>query len=241
MDRINIVNIPFVKTTLDDMAKTLVLHAQRQEKAFVVTANPEIVMKADQDPKYKEAVLTADYITADGIGIVKGAQLLGENLPERVAGFDLFMRLLATANEMEQSVYFLGASDDVLQKTLAVVETEFPNIRIAGSHHGFFDWEDSQIPDEIKREKPDYVFVALGLPRQEQWIASHIDQFDHGVFMGIGGSFDVLAGEVKRAPAFWQKLNLEWFYRLAMQPSRVKRMGALPQFGLRVLRERMKR
>ncbi|QKS72384.1 WecB/TagA/CpsF family glycosyltransferase [Paenalkalicoccus suaedae] len=239
-DRVNILGVPFVRTTLKEMSEQLVTHAELKEKAFVVTANPEIVLHAYENDDYKRSIDKATYVTADGIGVVKGAQLIGEKLPERVTGFDLFMRLLTMANEKGQSIYLLGASKEVLPKTIAQIETQFPHVKITGSHHGFFDWADDAIPNEIRETKPDYVFVALGLPRQENWIAQHMDQFDHGVFMGIGGSFDVLAGEVKRAPMFWQKIHLEWFYRLLKQPSRIGRMMALPRFGIKMLQERKK-
>ncbi|CAM3998001.1 WecB/TagA/CpsF family glycosyltransferase [Alkalicoccus chagannorensis] len=238
---VDVLGIPIVHTTLNDLAAELVRRAEQKEKAFVVTANPEIIMKAEEDPAYRESLLAADFVTADGIGVVKGAELLGSPLPERVAGFDLFMRLLATADHMQQSVYFLGAKEETLQKALAVVREEFPGIEIAGSHHGYFDMEDDSIAKDIAEKQPDYVFAALGLPRQEKWIAQYSPSFDHGVFMGIGGSFDVLAGEMKRAPKIWQKLHVEWLYRLMVQPSRIKRMGALPRFAVRIMREKRKR
>jgi N-acetylglucosaminyldiphosphoundecaprenol N-acetyl-beta-D-mannosaminyltransferase len=106
---------------------------------------------------------------------------------------------------------------------------------IAGSHHGFFDWNKNTISEEIRASEPDIVFVALGFPKQEKWIAENISNFTKGLFIGVGGSIDVLAGEVKRAPEIWQKTNLEWFYRLLKQPSRWRRMLALPQFQLKFL------
>lgn len=239
-EKVTILGIPFINITLEKMIARLDEHITQNNKAFVVTANPEIVLAANEDESYKQAISKANYVTADGIGIVKAANLLGTPLPGRVTGFDMFMSLLALANEKKYSIYLLGAKDEVLQRALAEIEKQFPDVRVAGSHHGFFDWKDSKIDDEIRETKPDMVFVALGLPRQEKWISEKIDSFEKGVFMGIGGSFDVLAGEVKRAPMIWQKLNVEWLYRLLKQPSRIGRMMALPRFAVKILKEKVK-
>jgi N-acetylglucosaminyldiphosphoundecaprenol N-acetyl-beta-D-mannosaminyltransferase len=127
----------------------------------------------------------------------------------------------------------------VLQKTVAEIMKQYPNVKIAGAHHGFFDWADDHIPNEIQRTKPDLIFTALGVPRQELWIGQNMDKFEKGVFMGIGGSFDVLAGAVQRAPEVWQKMNLEWAYRLLKQPSRWKRQLSLPHFALKVIQQKV--
>src|SRR5690606_34229166 len=124
---------------------------------------------------------------------------------ERVTGYDMFVSLLEKGNEHRYSIYLLGAKEDVLHKAIERIEATYPNIHIAGFHHGFFDWNDTAIEEEIKAKKPDFVFVALGFPRQEKWIGERFASFEKGVFIGIGGSFDVLAGEVKRAPLLWQK------------------------------------
>lgn len=239
-ERIQILGVSFINTTLDGMVAKLHNHIIEGKKAFVVTANPEIVLHAKNDADYMKMINKANYVTADGIGVVKAAGLLGKPLPERVTGFDMFMKLLNLANEEGLSIYLLGAQPEVLQKASEKINSQFSNVKIVGSHHGFFDWKDPKIPNEIKTSKPDLVFVALGLPRQEKWIAEHIDQFEKGVFMGIGGSFDVLSGMVKRAPEIWQKLNIEWLYRLVKQPSRWRRMLALPIFAAKVIQQKVK-
>ncbi|WP_088104294.1 WecB/TagA/CpsF family glycosyltransferase [Halalkalibacter urbisdiaboli] len=238
--RVSVLGVDFLHTTMNEMVARLAKHLEQEDKTFVVTANPEIVLYAEEDEDYRGYLKKATYITADGIGVVKAAAMLGTPLPERVTGFDMFMELLALANERQYSIYLLGAKDEVLQKTIAEIERQFPQVNIAGSHHGYFDWEDPSIENEIQAAKPDMVFLALGFPRQEKWIAEKMDSFEKGLFMGIGGSFDVLAGEVKRAPVFWQKIHLEWFYRLVKQPSRWRRMLALPIFAGKVWREKRK-
>ena len=238
---VTILGTSFVSVTMDEMIGTLMAHVNKREKAFVVTANPEIALHAYEDKPYRRVIQKANYVTADGIGIVKAASWTDQYIPERVAGFDLFLRLLEEANENSLRVYLLGAKPHVFEKAKDVLREQYPNMIIAGGHHGYFDFHDDAIADDVRQSGADLVFVALGFPRQEEWIAKEIDKMDKGIFIGIGGSFDVMAGEVKRAPLFWQNLNLEWLYRLVMQPTRFKRMLALPKFVLTVLKDRKKR
>lgn len=238
--KVSVLGVNFIHMTLAEMVITLAKQVQKQEKVFLVTANPEIVLHSKQNRDYKQILNDATYVTADGIGIVKAAKLLGQPLPERLAGFDLFMKLLEQANNQKQSVYLLGAKEVVLTRATAKIGELFPNLKIVGTQNGYFDWNDTKIVEKIKAANPDYVFVALGFPKQEEWIAKHINYFEKGIFMGIGGSFDVLSGEVKRAPKIWQKLNIEWLYRLLQQPSRWRRMLAIPMFMLHVLSEKVK-
>lgn len=238
--KVSILGVPFVRLTKKELVRQLDERIQTGQKAFVVTANPEIVMKANEDRNYMDTIRQADYITADGIGIVKAAQILGDPLPERVAGFDTLVDLLQLADQKRYSIYLLGAAEEVLEKTVANIQKDYPNVNIVGFHNGFFDWENNSIDEEIQSRKPDLIFVALGLPRQENWISQNLHKFEKGVFMGVGGSFDVLAGAVQRAPEFWQKVNLEWFYRLLKQPSRWRRMLVLPKFALIILSKKVK-
>lgn len=240
MGKVSILGVDFIHTTMNGMIDKLAHHLEKEEKAFVVTANPEIVLHAYENEDYNKLLQQADYITADGIGVVKAAKWLGKSLPERVTGYDMFMKLLHIANERSYSIYLLGAKEEVIERAVAAIHEQFPNVKIAGYHHGYFDWHDKTIENEVKELKPDLMFLAIGFPRQEQWISERIASFDKGIFMGVGGSFDVIAGEVKRAPLIWQKLNLEWLYRLLKQPSRWRRMLALPKFVLTVWGQKLK-
>lgn len=237
---VDILGVSFTNTTRQQLVERINHHVLQEERTFIVTANPEIVIKANEDENYMKDIKKANYITADGIGIVKAAQLLDRPLPERVAGYEVMLDLLKLADQNSYKVYFLGAAEETLQKMMQNVKRDYPNIEIVGSQHGFFDWSDGQIPERIVAAEPDFVFVALGAPRQEKWISQHIHLFNKGIFMGIGGSFDVIAGTVKRAPVLWQKLNLEWLYRIVKQPSRIKRSVAIPQFILQILKEKIK-
>lgn len=239
-NKINILNISFENIIKTDLLRKIEKHISDQQKTFLVTANPEIVMLANQDSEYQSIVKKADYVIADGIGVVIGSKLLGTPLPERIAGYDLLVELLKMGNEKGWSVYFLGAKQEVIQKAVENIQGSYPGLHVAGWHDGYFNWDSSEIPDEIKRKKPDLIFAALGFPRQEFWIAEHMKEFDKGIFMGVGGSFDVIAGTVKRAPVIWQKMNLEWLYRLIKQPSRWRRMLALPHFMLKVINEKIR-
>lgn len=239
-NKINILNIPFENITKTDLICKLEKSVSAKQKTFLVTANPEIVMYANQDTTYHSIVDKADYVIADGIGVVIGSKLLGTPLPERIAGYDLLVELLKIGNEKGWSAYFLGAKKEVIEKAVENIRANYPGLEVAGWHDGYFNWESSEIQDEIRTKKPDLIFAALGFPRQEVWIAENIGKFDKGIFMGVGGSFDVLAGTVKRAPEIWQKMNLEWFYRLIKQPSRWKRMLALPHFMVKVTNEKFR-
>jgi N-acetylglucosaminyldiphosphoundecaprenol N-acetyl-beta-D-mannosaminyltransferase len=238
MDQVKILDVPFINTTMNDFINVLEERIARNDKTFVVTANPIIVMKAKEDPEYRDVINNATYITADGIGIIKAAQWLNTPLPERVTGFDMFLELLERANQKHYKIYLLGASETVLKTTISKIEADYPGAEIVGSHNGFFDWENNSIAEEVRELQPDLIFVALGVPKQEEWINSHLPEFEKGIFIGIGGSFDSLVGAVKRAPILWQKMNLEWFYRLIKQPSRWRRMLALPKFAMIILKQK---
>ncbi|WP_405314646.1 WecB/TagA/CpsF family glycosyltransferase [Lysinibacillus fusiformis] len=226
--------VPFLHISQQGFVDLLVNRIEQQEKTFVVTANPEVVMQANENPTVKGYLNQATYICADGIGVVKAAQILGDSLPERVTGYDTMVKLLEVGQQKRYKVYLLGAQKETIEKTIANIHKNYPNVEVVGYHDGFFDWNNNHIADDIAALQPDLVFVALGVPRQEKWITENLDKFSKGVFIGVGGSFDVIAGTVKRAPVIWQKLNLEWLYRLLRQPSRFIRMLVLPRFALKV-------
>lgn len=229
---VHIMDIPFLnKTKQSFLEENLYSHLLNEDKTFIVTANPEIVMATRNDAHYKEAVCSAHYIVPDGIGIVIASKRQQTPLQERVAGFDLMIDLLNFANDKKLSCFLLGATADVNERAVNEIKNRFPNVKIAGHHHGYFS-DDEEIVTLVKDASPDLVFVALGFPKQEFWIRNNFDSFKKGMFIGVGGSFDVLAGEVERAPSFWIKLNLEWLYRLIKQPSRIFRIFTIFKFML---------
>ncbi|WP_035052162.1 WecB/TagA/CpsF family glycosyltransferase [Carnobacterium pleistocenium] len=236
--KVSVLGVPFDNKTKETFLEELMERVEHNQKSFVVTANPEIVMYAKRNPAYMSLITKADYIIADGIGIIKGSKILGTPIIERVAGYDLMLALLEEANRKGSRIYLLGAKEDVLQRTVAKVQTFYPSINLVGSRNGYFDLSDASIIESVQATQPDMVFVAIGYPRQEQWIQSYLATASKGLLMGVGGSFDVLSGKAKRAPKIFIQLNSEWLYRLIKQPLRLKRMMALPQFLREVKNEK---
>ncbi|WP_353654040.1 WecB/TagA/CpsF family glycosyltransferase [Bacillus sp. ISL-55] len=239
MNKINILNMRFDSLLAKELVGKLSNRVAQSEKTFVVTANPEIVMYGEKDERYLDVVNQADYVIPDGYGVILGSRILGRPLPERIPGFDLMNELLKSGNDKGWKVYLLGAKNEVVSKAVENIKMKYPQLEIVGWHDGYFDWETNEITEEIIGLEPDLVFVALGFPKQEMWISENLPSFSKGLFMGVGGSFDVWAGTVKRAPEIWQRLNLEWFYRLIQQPSRWKRMLVLPLFVLKVISKKL--
>lgn len=239
---VDILGLPFLSITQSDFIQLLIKDALINHKRFVVTANPEIVMQTRRDNTFKKTVLQADYIVADGVGIVMAADKLGDSLPGRVTGFDTLIGVLEAASERKLSVYFLGAKPEISETLKQVLADKYPSLQVAGIQHGYFDAKESaKIAEEIRMSGADFVFVALGAPAQEQWILKQLPIFEKGIFIGVGGSFDVLSGNVKRAPKIWITLRLEWFYRLLTNPSRWRRYLAIPAFLRAVRQEKRKR
>ncbi len=196
---------------------------ENSRKAFVVTANPEAFMLGERDSEYAELLLSeAATVTADGIGIVKAAEMLGEPVTERLAGVEIAEKLLEFGNSLNKSVYFFGARPEVLKRLCEVCREQYPNLKISGAADGYVKNKDS-VFEEIKALSPDIVLVALGMPLQEQLIFKHLKDFSKGIFVGVGGSFDVLSGTKARAPRFFIRHNLEWAYRVLKEPKRLKR------------------
>lgn len=238
--KVNILKVEFDSVHSDELINELSLRINNSLKTFIVTANPEIVMYGNKDNEYLKTINSADYVIADGYGIILGSKILGNQIPERIAGFDLMTALLEKGNKEGWSVYFLGAKEEVINKAVMRIEEQFPNLDIAGWQNGYTDVNSVTFQKEIASKNVDLVFLGLGFPKQETWIANSLPHFKKGLFMGVGGSFDVWAGAVKRAPEIWQKLNLEWLYRLIQQPKRWRRMAVLPLFVFKVIKKRFK-
>lgn len=236
---VEILTIPFIDSNMDEFMNGMIYpRLMNQEKTFVVTANPEIVEYANEHQDYKDIIISADYITPDGVGLIMASKWLNQPLQERITGFDLMNELFRVADEKALKVYLLGAEENVIEAAALKVKELYPGLELVGYNHGYIDIKDDTLPKSIAELEPDIILTALGFPRQEKWVSRHYALFNKGLFMGVGGSFDVLAGKVNRAPVFWQKMRLEWLYRLIQQPSRWKRMLALPRFVLKVRRLR---
>ena len=178
----------------------------------------------------------AELVLPDGAGAVWAGRHLGYNVPERVAGFDLYNKLLALSAKKGYRAYFFGGSPGIAEAAKAKSEELYPGVQIVGCHNGYFT--DADVPaiiDAINKSGSEMLFVALGAPKQEKWILEHRNELKPRILMGIGGSFDVLAGKMERAPKWMQDASLEWAFRLYKQPSRFMRMMALPKFALKVI------
>lgn len=231
-------DIPFVNATYEQFMRNIQYDSKNRNKRQIVTANPEIVMATREDAEYKQIVQAADYVVPDGIGVVLAAKLKRQALQERIAGFDVMTGMLEIANEEGLSCFFLGAKAEINDRAVEEIITRYPNLHVAGKHHGYIEVDDADVQKLVVESGADFIFVALGFPKQEKFIARCKPDCDKGIFIGVGGSFDVFAGNVKRAPAFWIKWNLEWLYRLLKQPFRWKRMMPIVKFLWLVVRGR---
>ena len=192
------------------------------EKLFIVTANPEIIMHAEKREEIRELLLSKQTaITPDGISVVKAMRMCGLPAKERITGVDLAEKLLKKAGEAGKSVFLLGAKEEVVSALAEKLKREYPAVTVA--YRNGYDGDKDQIFEEIAELQPDLVLVALGAPAQELLISRHLEKFQKGVFMGVGGSFDVLSGKKQRAPALFVKTNTEWLYRILREPSRLGR------------------
>lgn len=242
--RIDTISILGVKVACMSLARALdwvSVMVEQGRPRHVVTANAEIIYMAKQEPDFAALLGKADLVTADGSGVVLASRMLGDPLQERVTGIELIQGIFDRAEEKGWGIYFLGARPEVLEKTVLNVLGRHPMLRVSGYRHGYFSQEETaEVVSNISKVKPDILLVALGVPRQETFIRENLKELNVPVSIGVGGSFDVLAGVVKRAPLWMQRYGLEWLYRLYKEPWRLKRMTALPKFLLAVMVQRKK-
>jgi len=236
----HILGVPFSTRNFDETVNHLTELIERGEQTHVITANPEVVMLARGNPFFRSTLEQA-YVVPDGIGIVYAARWTHKPITERVTGVELMEALMARADERGWNVYLLGAAPDVVRLAAEKLHNRYPGARIVGYRDGYFrQEEEEQIVQEIAAKNVQLLFVAMGAPRQDEWIARYRGRLRATLMMGVGGSFDVVSGKVKRAPLIWQKLNLEWLYRLLVTPSRWRRQLAIPRFVWTVLTEKWK-
>lgn len=231
MDQLNIFEDSF-----ESFVKVLEKRVLNQVKTFVVTANPVIVNECYRNPRYLDTIRHADFISADGIGVVHATRSMGRKVTERITGFDLMLNLLELASIYGWKVYLLGSHPHLVKQASINIINKFPGLILSGYHHGYFKSEDNII-QEIKVNQPDLIFVAMGCPKQEEWIFNHLVRFEKGLFVGVGGSIDVLSGRVKRAPKFWIKYHLEWLFRMIQQPKRIVVVAELLSFAFHMWKE----
>ena len=194
---------------------------------YVVTPNPEFILTARKDPEFQRTLNGADLALPDGIGVVYAAKILGTPVNGRVPGIEFAQGLMRRMAGTDKSLFLLGAKPGVAEKAADNLRREYPGLKICGVHDGYFQ-EDGPVVEAIRASGADVVFVCLGAPKQELWMRDHGPATGARLMIGLGGCLDVFAGNVQRAPDFWQRAGLEWFYRLCKEPSRIGRMAKLP-------------
>lgn len=203
-------------------------------KSFIVAINPEKILTAQKDHELINLLNGATYQIPDGVGILLASRMKKGKIRERITGIDTFVGLCELAADHGKSVFLYGAKPGIAEKATEELKKMFPHLKVAGFLHGY-EKDQDYVKQTINEAKPDILFVALGSPNQEYWIVENMDQLNVKVFQGVGGSFDVISGQVKRAPKFFQKIGCEWLYRLLIEPSRIRRQFKLPLFLFKVL------
>jgi len=237
--KVHIFGIPFSKMGMKDTVQYLTDRINAREQTHIITANPIMVMSALEQPTYKEMMLKSDIIVPDGAGIVWAAQKGGDPVAERVTGIELLHGLLKVGEEHHWKVYLLGTTQEIIEAAAQSLQMQYPQVRIVGCRNGYFNAaEDDEVIASIAELQPDLLFVARGAETQEPWIVKHRKALGVPLIMGVGGSFDVISGKLKRAPEWIQQLRIEWLFRLLQEPKRLPRMMVLPKFMLKVMRNK---
>ena len=227
--RINVLGVGFDNVTLDEAVDRALALLEEDGPHLAATPNPEIVQCAGRDPEFAGILSRADLVLPDGVGVIHAANILGRPLRARVPGIDFASALMGRIAGTGKRLYLLGAAPGVAEQAAANLQAAYPGLVVCGTHDGYFK-EDGPVIDAIRKAGADLVFVCLGAPKQEKWIAAHGAATGARLLVGLGGSLDVFAGKVDRAPEGFQRLGLEWLYRLIREPSRIGRMAKLPLF-----------
>lgn len=207
-----------------------------KKNSLIATANAEMLLMSTHDAELKTILNAAALVVPDGAGTVWAAHHLGHDMPERVAGFDLVQELMKISPAKGYKFFMFGSAPGIADKAKTKAEELYTGIKIVGTRNGYFTADDeSEIIAQIKNSKPDVLLAALGVPKQEKWLYAHKNELGVPVSIGVGGTFDVMAGVVKRAPVWMQRAKLEWLYRAMLQPSRAGRLIALPKFVWKVI------
>lgn len=236
--RVNLLGAGIDALGMEESVEQVAGFVRNGQPRRIMTLNPEFLYRAQFERELLDLVKRADLVTPDGVGIVWACRIAGSPVPERVTGIDLMLRLVEKAAAEGWRVYLLGGAPGVADEAAEKLRMVYPNLRVAGSHHGYFqENEGIKVAGEINKTKPDLLFVALGAPKQEKWIDRYLEKTGAAVAVGVGGSLDVLAGRVRRAPRWVRRLRLEWLYRLFREPSRWRRQLVLPLFAWMVIKE----
>ncbi len=235
--RIDVLGVGFDNITMEQAVAEGLRLSKTEGAHMVVTPNPEIVELCREDPALRDLVNGADLVLADGIGILYGAKLLGTPLRQRLPGIEFAQALMAALAGNGGKLFLLGAKPGVAEEAARRLCAAYPGLQIVGTHDGYFT-DDAPVTEAIRGSGAEVVFVCLGAPKQEKWIAAHGAETGAHLLVGLGGCLDVFSGNVKRAPVAFQKLGLEWLHRLLKDPRRIGRMMKLPLFMAHVAGEK---
>jgi len=240
IERVNVLNIPVDTVTMTDALNYVQYSVEENQlQRYVLAINPEKVMTLRNNEQLLSAFRKASLLIPDGIGVVMAMKLLFQKNIERVAGADLMQNICALAAKKGYGIFIYGSKEEVNRTAAVKLMERYPGIRIMGRSHGYVSENDmTNLEREINESGADILFVALGSPMQENWIKTHLPKLNVKICQGIGGTLDTIAGNVKRAPVVFQKVGLEWFYRLLTDPRRIRRQMVLPKFALEVMREK---
>lgn len=240
MSRIDVLGVSFDDLTMEEAVEIALGFMQERRACYACTPNPEIVMAAKGDAALRAALSGAELVLADGVGITKAAAMLGTPLKSRVPGIDFASNVISRLAERGGSVYLLGAKPLVAEAAAEKLTQTYAGIVIAGTNDGYFT-DDAPVIEKINAASPDFLMVCLGSPKQELWMSANAGRLSCGLMAGLGGSLDVLAGNVQRAPETWRRLGLEWLYRVIKEPKRLGRVMKLPAFVLEAAAEGRRR
>lgn len=241
--KINFLDLPLDAVTMKEALQKIKYFISEKAPHIVLQVNAANIVKSRSDEELKKIYQTADLVTVDGMAIVYSSKLLNRPFPEMVSGVFLMEELVREAAIEGYKLYFLGARREVIEKTVSVLKNRYPSLKIAGWHHGYFTPEEEpMLVKEIASAKPHILFVGMSTPLKEKWISRHLKELNVPVCIGVGGSFDVVAGLYKVAPSWMRKCCLEWFYRFLQEPRRMGKRYAKnnPIFIYLVLREWIK-
>ena len=235
-----VLGIQFDDLTREEAAQAGAALLAEDKFHYVVTPNPEFILASERDSEFRNVLNGADLVLADGIGVVYSAKILGTPLKERVPGVEFADDMLACLNERGGRLYLLGARPGVAEEAGQRIVERYSNIVLCGTQDGYFKDEEAVLL-KVAAARPDLLFVCLGAPKQEKWMARWGRHTGARLAIGLGGALDVFAGQVERAPDSWQKLGLEWAYRLKKEPQRAGRMAKLPLVLVKAAGERLKK
>lgn len=244
MKKLSIMNVRIDNKSMAEVMDEIKMKISNKEQYIIYTPNTEIIMMCQKDEEFLNLMNKSDINVPDGIGLIYASKIKKHPLKEKVAGYDLSVNLLELSNEQSLKLFVVGGKPGIAETAMENVHNDYPNIKIVGAQHGYFKGthlglngheEEKQVLEKINLSEPDILFVGFGAKKQEQWIEYNKNKVNAKIIIGNGGTIDVLAGNVKRAPDIYIKLGLEWFYRLMKEPKRIKRQVLLPIFMLKIL------